>query len=310
MAIEITSFIGAVSLVLLGLSVILFSVRLIRGDDVSKRIKEYVIEDYDFTPQVVEATTVHLRGNLWERTVMVWFVRVAKYFGRFTPKQTMEETNRKLAVAGYPFNIRAREFYGIRILSFIFGLILVAILHLRVDYERFYYFYSFIIVFYLMPVVWLRMQVRNRQKEILKGLPDALDMLSVCVAAGLGFDQAVQRVSQHWQTPIGVEFGRVISEMEVGIPRRDALRSLASRLEIPELSSFVSVIIQSEQMGMSIADTLRIQADQMRIQRRYRAREAAQQLPAKMVVPLAFLILPALIAVILGPSISTIMEVF
>ena len=106
--------------------------------------------------------------------------------------------------------------------------------------------------------------MRARQEKIRRGLPDALDMLSVCAEAGLGFDQAIQRVSEHWKTPVAVELGRVVQEMEMGVQRQQALRNLADRIDIMELSSFVAVIIQSDQLGMSIAETLHVQAKQMR----------------------------------------------
>jgi tight adherence protein C len=128
-------------------------------------------------------------------------------------------------------------------------------------------------------------------------------MLSVCATAGLGFDQSLQRVSEYWETPIGAEFGRVISEMEMGLSRRDALRNLADRLDITELSSFVAFVLQTEQLGTSIVDTMHSQADQMRVERRYRAQEQAQKIPTKMIIPMVFLIFPALLAIILGPVI-------
>ena len=153
-------------------------------------------------------------------------------------------------------------------------------------------------------------RVTSRQNKVRKGLPDALDMLSVCATAGLGFDQSIQRVSEYWDTPIGREFGRVISEMEMGITRRDALRNFSDRLDIREISSFVALIIQTEQLGMSISDTLHAQAEQMRIERRHRAQEQAQKAPLKMLFPMALLIFPALLAVILGPAIPALSEVF
>jgi tight adherence protein C len=151
--------------------------------------------------------------------------------------------------------------------------------------------------------------MRKRQQTIRHGLPDTLDMLSVCVAAGLGFDQAMMRVGQTFRTPMGMEFARVVSEIEVGISRRQALRNLQERVDISELSSFVAVILQSETMGMSIADVLHSQAEQVRIFRQYRAKEIAQQLPAKMMFPLALFIFPALLAVILGPTLARFVDI-
>jgi tight adherence protein C len=162
----------------------------------------------------------------------------------------------------------------------------------------------------LGPTIWLKRRVRHRQERIRKDLPDALDMLSVCAQAGLGFDQAVQRVSSVWQSSFSTELARLVSEMEMGVPRRQALRNMADRLDVPELSSFVSVIIQSDQLGMSISDTLQAQAKQMRIERRFRAQEAARKVPLKMLFPMILLIFPAMLAVVCGPSIPLILELF
>ena len=135
-------------------------------------------------------------------------------------------------------------------------------------------------------------------------------MLSVCVEAGLGFDQALQRVSEHWRTPLGAEFGRVVAEIGMGIPRRGALRNLADRVGSQEIASFVAVILQSDQLGMSIKNTLHAQAEQMRIERRFRAQEMARKMPLKMLFPLTILVFPAIFAVILGPSIPVLIEFF
>jgi tight adherence protein C len=135
-------------------------------------------------------------------------------------------------------------------------------------------------------------------------------MLSVCATAGLGFDQSMQRVSEYWDTPIAIELGRVVTEMEMGISRQEALRGLANRLDVGELTTFVSLVLQSDQLGMSISDTLQAQAEQMRIERRFRAQEQAQKIPIKMLFPLAFLIFPALIAVVLGPALPPIIDLF
>jgi tight adherence protein C len=135
-------------------------------------------------------------------------------------------------------------------------------------------------------------------------------MLSVTAEAGLGFDQSLQRVSEYWKTPVGVEFGRVVAEMEMGVSRQQALRNMADRLDIHELSSFVAVIIQSDQLGMSIADALQAQAQQMRIERRFRAQEAARKVPLKMLFPMMLLIFPAMLAVVCGPSIPILSDFF
>jgi tight adherence protein C len=123
-------------------------------------------------------------------------------------------------------------------------------------------------------------------------------------------DQSLQRVSENWRTELSAEFGRVVSEMEMGVSRSAALRNLADRLDISELSSFVAVIIQSDQLGMSIADTLQAQAEQMRIERRFRAQEQARKVPLKMLFPMILLIFPAMLAVVCGPTIPILVNFF
>jgi tight adherence protein C len=159
------------------------------------------------------------------------------------------------------------------------------------------------------PGLWLSSRMKQRQDTIRRGLPDALDMLSVITAAGLSFDQAMLRLGQTFRTPVGMEFVRVVSEMEIGISRRQALRNLQARVDITELSSFVSVILQSETLGMSIADVLHSQAEQMRVYRQFRAKEIASQLPAKMMLPLVAFIFPALFGVLLGPFLPVLMQI-
>ena len=128
--------------------------------------------------------------------------------------------------------------------------------------------------------------------------------------AGLGFDQALQRVSERWKTPLGLEFGRVVAEMQMGVGRQAAMRNLADRIEVAELSSFVAVIIQSDQLGMSIVQTLRAQAEQMRVERRQRAQEEARKAPLKMLFPMLMFIFPAMMAVVIGPAVPQIVQFF
>jgi len=236
---------------------------------------------------------------------------LGRLLGRLTPASSIDNLRRQLVIAGNPLRLGPREFYGLRVAFVILGLGLAYLVISR-GFQRNNVLIALMIlvITYVFPVLWLRMMVQSRQNKIRRTLPDALDMLSVCADAGLGFDQALQRVSEHWTTAIALELGRVVAEMEMGVARRDALRNMADRLDINELSSFVSIIIQSEQLGMSISDTLHAQAEQMRVERRFRAQEIARTLPIKMLIPLAFLIFPAIIAVVLGPALPPILELF
>jgi tight adherence protein C len=133
-------------------------------------------------------------------------------------------------------------------------------------------------------------------------MPDALDLLCICVEAGLGFDAAMNKVSEKWDNELSLAFARVIKEIQLGKLRREALRDMADRIGLTELTSFVAAVIQSEQLGVSMAKVLRIQADQMRVRRRQLAEEEAHKAPLKMLIPMGLLIFPSLMIVLLTPA--------
>jgi tight adherence protein C len=157
-----------------------------------------------------------------------------------------------------------------------------------------------------LPLVWLSNRVRFRQKEILKSLPDAFDLITVCVEAGLGLEAALARVGEQARGPFGDELAVCLREIAMGKLRRDALKELAERTGVPDLTSFINAVVQAESMGTSIATVLRVQADQMRVRRRQRAEQAAHQAPVKMMFPLVLCIFPTLMIVILGPAAITV----
>jgi tight adherence protein C len=280
----------------------------------NQRLQEYVAEP--LVPQARWPVETAIRrpevsGTLFSRTLGPLFRRLGRLLGRFTPAASMEGIAQDLASAGNPLNLGAREFFGIRILFIILGSGM-AFLMVRQGKEMINLLGAVIMLLggFYFPKYWLRSRIRRRQSTIRRSLPDALDMLSVCADAGLGFDQSLQRISENWRTPLGLEFARVVKEMNLGVGRVLALRNLAARVNVIELSSFVAIIIQSDQLGMSIAETLHGQANQMRIERRYWAQEQARKIPTKMLFPLIFLILPALFVVVLGPAIPRLREVF
>lgn len=304
-----------IGILIIGLGPLLWilSARWFRADDVSERLQEFtgIHETAQTRTSIDYARRIGLTGSFFQRTFIPFIRNIGKFFGRLTPAQALEEQEHQLILAGQPMGLGAREFYGLRFISFILGIGLAYMLT-RINRDTLYLAVAFLafVACALLPTVWLRRKIRQRQKGITRGLPDALDMLSVCATAGLGFDQSLQRVSEFWQTPVGNEFGRVIAEMEMGVSRSQALRNLAYRTEAPELSSFVSIIVQAEQLGMSISNTINGIAEQMRIERRFKAQEEARKLPTKILFPLAFFIFPAMIAVILGPSLPALLDLF
>ena len=250
-------------LLLGGILFLLFAASWIRKDEVSQRVKTYVGENEANPTQMEISMRVRrqeIRGSLLERTVFTFFRRVFRALGNLMPASRMAELDRKLQMIGNPLRLRAREFSGLQVITVLLGLILA---YFAYTFESPYSIWLCILILFLAfvsPTAILNSRVRNRQNEMRKELPNVIDMLSICTSAGLGFDQSLQRVSSEWHTQLSDEVGRVVSEMEMGLSRREALRNLADRVDINELSSFVSIIIQSDQLaqlGVPLrADTL------------------------------------------------------
>ena len=317
-----TSF-CALTLVVLGGLLLIFSLRGASTSALDQRLHHYV------DPAVLGAKPEEslllsrpreLSGTFRARILSPFFGGLTGILGSLTPARTLKKLEEQLALAGNPLGMGPREFYGLQFVLMALGLSMAYGL-LRIELASSGLGGSntllsaigaalAVTICYYLPKSWLRARARKRRETIARGLPDALDMLSVCVEAGLGFDQSLQRVSEHWRTPLGAEFGRVVAEIGMGIPRRAALRNLVERVGSQEIASFVAVILQSDQLGMSIKDTLHAQAEQMRIERRFRAQEQARKMPLKMLFPLTILIFPAIFAVILGPSVPILTEFF
>lgn len=160
------------------------------------------------------------------------------------------------------------------------------------------------------PDWWLASVIGSRQHQIVRELPDMLDMLTISVEAGLGFDAALAKLVKNSRGPLAMEFGRALQEIQVGASRKEALRSMAERVDVPELSAFTAAIIQADIFGISVAQVLRTQSAEMRLRRRQRAEEQAQKLPVKMVLPLVLCLLPSTMLVVAGPAVIRIFEVF
>jgi len=161
---------------------------------------------------------------------------------------------------------------------------------------------------FYFPMLSLNGRIRKRQENIIKALPDALDLLVICVEAGLGFDMAMGKVYEKWDNELSLAFGRVLREIQLGKLRREALKDMSDRMDVPDVNAFTAAIIQADQLGVSMSKILRVQSDQMRTKRRQRAQEKAQQAPVKMMIPMVLLIFPSIWIVLLGPALLTIMN--
>jgi tight adherence protein C len=161
-----------------------------------------------------------------------------------------------------------------------------------------------------IPFTWLRRRAALRQRMILRALPDALDLMSISVTAGLSLDSAMAEVVQKWEGELSREFAQVLTEMQMGSSRRDALRNLADRNSLEDLRLIVAALLQADELGSNISDVLGAQADQMRVRRRQVAEEKARKAPVKMLVPIVVFIFPAMFVVVLAPAVIQVMGMF
>jgi tight adherence protein C len=229
---------------------------------------------------------------------------------KFTPQSVTERLAKELVYAGSPVGWDAERILAMKVLGVALlggGFLVLARLLLHASLFRSLIVMGLgVFVGWYLPEWILRSKSGTRQKTIQRALPDALDLLSITVEAGLGFDAAVARVARQAGGPLGEELHRVLQEMQIGKTRADALRDLGERTNIPELKAFVLAMIQADIFGISIAKVLQVQAREMRIKRRQRAEEQAQKVPVKIVFPLILCIFPSLFIVLLGPAVITI----
>lgn len=288
--------------ILWGLSIILIFVGLSLPTPPSP--EQQRLQMYGTRPRTL--TEMELAAPFSERIVLPLLRRVASIITRLNPQRNVEALKQQLELAGNPNNWTPADFLGVRgiaaIITLVLALVLTLMLNIQPPQNVLFWGIGLLLGFYL-PVLWLRSKIRTRQHEIQKALPDALDMLCISVEAGLGFDAAMAKVIEKWDNELSRTFARASAEIRLGKLRREALRDMANRCDVPDLSNFIAAVIQADQLGVSIAKVLRIQSEQMRVKRRQRAEELANQAPVKMVIPLVFLVFPSILIVLLGPAV-------
>jgi len=233
--------------------------------------------------------------------------------GQRSPGAMLERTRLKLNQAGNPSGLGPIEFIGLRYLitAGLGGGIFLLFSISGMDFMMTLVAAAVCGVFgFLFPNIWVDRKIKDRRKDITKSLPDAIDLLTISVESGLGFDPAMQRVAEKWDNALTREFARVLSEMRIGKAKRDALREMALRADEDGLTTFVSSVIQADTLGVPITQVLRIQSEAMRLRRRQMAEEKAKKAPLKMLFPMVFLIFPAFYVVILGPAVPQVIDAF
>ena len=264
------------------------------------------LAEYSQRGEAVSLEEIELSQPFSERVMLPIILRLGDISSRFTPQHVVEQTRIRLELAGNPGRIDAGTFL---VLHFVVALLFGGLIFLLSLFSRTFSLpikllivFVFTILGYFFPDLWIRSKINSRQKQVRKAMPDALDLLTICVEAGLGFDAAMSKVNEKWDNELSLAFGRVIREIQLGKLRRDALRNMSERLGLPEMTSFVAAVIQSEMLGVSMAKVLRIQSDQMRMRRRQHAEEEAHKAPIKMIFPMGIFIFPALMIVLLTPA--------
>jgi tight adherence protein C len=270
-----------------------------QADPLSDRLAEYGAQE-----QVAEnLEAIEMSIPFSQRVLLPLMQQIAKLTTSFTPQQALERTQRLLDLAGNPSGLTPSIMWMMRFIALIgLSALMLLVFSRRSPTMLLLFGVGGAVIGFMLPQMWLSSKVARRQQAVIRALPDALDLMSIAVEAGLGFDQAMTQVSTKWDNELSLAFGRVIREIQLGKSRREALRSMAESVDVPDVTSFTAAIIQADQLGVSIARVLKIQADQMRIKRRQRAQEKAQQAPIKMMVPLVTLIFPSIWLVILGPA--------
>ena len=223
---------------------------------------------------------------------------------RMMPGGYMEGVRRRLIIAGKPSAEELDRFRAIRVLSAaaVPATLVLALIMPATPRDKFLIFFFLGAAFLLGPDAVLNRQMEERRQAIRVRLPDIIDMLTISVEAGLGFDQAMERTVNAIPGPLTDEFARMLGEMRAGAGRADSMRALDARTDVPELRSFLLALIQAETFGVSIGRILRGQSEEMRIKRRQQAQEQAQKAPVKLLFPMVLCVFPGIFVVLLGPS--------
>ncbi len=299
-------------LIILGIVVVVGAVALtiigLRNPDLAnERALQARLDEFSQTGEQIDLTKLELSQPFTDRVIYPLARKLGEVAIRFTPQNALLSISRKLELAGSPARMDPTMILALQfIVALIFGgLILLVFTVGSVDWpvgRKILVSMLFCFLGFYFPQLWLSSKISRRQKEIRRAMPDALDLLTICVEAGLGFDAAMSKVSEKWESELSMAFARVIQEIQLGKVRREALRDMSDRIGLAELTSFVAAVIQSEQLGVSMAKVLRIQSDQMRVKRRQLAEEEAHKAPLKMLIPMTLLIFPSLMIVLLTPA--------
>ena len=279
-----------------------------REEKVDQRLKKYtggINNEEKWAEELTE--------SFWERVIRPILERIAIFFVKFTPAGIKDDLRQRLILAGHPLNLEVKEFLALQGSFILIGPGITFVIFLLLGVEiRTVFIFSLLVsgIGLVMPIFLLSKRIAKRQAKIQRSLPDVLDLLTVSVEAGLGFDAALVKVVDKVSGPISEELERLLQEIRMGKPRRDAMRDLGKRTNVEELTKFITSIVQADKLGVSIGKVLRVQSDQIRERRSQRAEAEAMKAPVKMLLPLILFIFPTIFIVLLGPAIIKIVNSF
>uniref|UniRef100_UPI003B75D396 type II secretion system F family protein n=1 Tax=Desulforadius tongensis TaxID=1216062 RepID=UPI003B75D396 len=277
------------------------------------RMRQRVNDVVGSSPAPAPIRQQELSAPLYQRAIKPALNRLGRLMSKYIPVAREASLAKKLIEAGNPGNLAPRELMVIKYL--LAGSGALALWFLAGTLGKNFAQGTMmalvgVITGWLLPDVILNSKIRQRKEEVEKKLPDVLDLLTVSVEAGLGFDGALVKVVEKSKGVLADEFVQVLQESKMGKPRREALRDMAGRIGVNDLSNFVGSVILADQLGISIGKVLRLQSKEMRQKRRQRAEEKAMKAPVKMLIPMVLFIFPAIFIILLGPAIIQIMRAF
>jgi tight adherence protein C len=308
-ALNTISVLGAL---LVGLAVIAFVAALIVKT--SPSVASQRLESYSGPIHALAGPETTRPPGFISRVLAPSLEGLGKRIARFSPKGYTDNVQQMLAQMGPPYRLQLGGFLGIQFAAGLILLVPILWWSLRTSPNAPAQWVTAgllaIVMGIYFPYFWLARRVSGRKRALLRALPGALDFLAINVEAGMGFDSAMAEIVRRWHNPLTDEFGLMLIDFQIGKPRKEAWRDLVQRTHVPDLTSFVTAMLQNEQVGSSIGQLLRVQAEHMRVRRRQRAEEAARVAPVKMLLPLVFFIFPGILVVLLGPAIAQVLDVF
>jgi len=272
-------------------------------DAVQTRLEQLVVQ-----PKTLEE--FELQQPFFERVMRPIVKRLARIARRGDQGGIIARTDSKLEKAGYPGGLRGADWMGVKILVAIIFAVLGFFVGLLIGKVQIGFVFALAggAIGFVAPEFWLGRRIKARSFAMVLQLPDALDLLTISVEAGLGFDAALAKVVEKMEGPLVNEFRQALAEIRMGRTRRESLRDVASRADAQPITNFIGAIVQAEQLGVPIAKVLQIQSQQLRVERRQRAEEAAAKAPVKMLFPMVGCIFPTIFIVILGPAVITVIS--